>query len=154
MIQERQKQIEKGIYEEQEKRKKGEIYFQLCIFPACLRDRASGDALVIGMSGQHRKEDLCRPFPIAEWFPGVQTGPGGHFKLQSGISRMPFWKNFLTEVSSEQVQIQVFTQHLLILLKGKEVFSYKRDFLHPNSLCVLSNEVLILIFLCSTAKSL
>lgn len=47
------------------------------------------------------KEDQYQQFPTAEWFPGTQTGPGGHFKLQSGISRVAFWKKFLAEISSE-----------------------------------------------------
>lgn len=89
MIQEWQKQ-KKGYMKKNKKEKKGEIYFLLCVFPACLRDRASGDALVNGMSRWHRKEDQCRQFPTAEWFPGAQTVPGDHFKLQSSISRMPF----------------------------------------------------------------
>lgn len=79
-----------------EKKKKKEKKTEKVI--SCL---AEGLDLVIGIRGWPWKEDQCRQFPTSQWFPGAQTGPGGHLKWQSGISRMPFWKNFLTEFSSE-----------------------------------------------------
>lgn len=154
MIQKWQKQMEKWIYEEEEKRKKGDIHFQLCIFPSCLKDRANGNALVIGMSrwhlGRRSVQTISHCWVVSRysdrtWRP-LQVAVR-HFQGDL-LEKFPYW-SFLW-VGPDLGLIQ----HLLIVLKGKEVFPYKRDFLHPNSLCVLSHEVLILIFLCSITKSL